>query len=88
MTSDIGLPKGMSRDDAYVQGVADGEEQFRKVLQLLLSVGIEDEVAGGFLECRYCGKSNMENDPPEDDAVKHTDDCAGKAAYDLLDRTA
>ena len=29
--SDIGLPKGMSRDDAYVQGIADTEERLKQM---------------------------------------------------------
>lgn len=33
MASTLGLPKGMSRDDAYIQGVADGEAQAVQIIK-------------------------------------------------------
>lgn len=83
--SDIGLPRGMSRDDAYIQGMADGEKAARVVVEGLLSTGIEDvDLNSGILECRYCGETNAMNEPPEDDAIRHAEDCAGVAAQDWL----
>jgi hypothetical protein len=39
--SDIGLPRGMSRDDAYVQGMSDGE---KSLIRLLYAVANDNEL--------------------------------------------
>lgn len=39
----IGLPTGMSRDDAYVQGMADGEEALQKDLRSSYKMAMEAE---------------------------------------------
>jgi hypothetical protein len=41
---------------------------------------MEVEAEDGILRCLYCGADNGENDPPEDDAIKHEPDCEAVAA--------
>jgi hypothetical protein len=38
MKSDIGLPDDMSRDDAYIQGIADTEQRASTVIRGLISL--------------------------------------------------
>jgi hypothetical protein len=47
--SDIGLPRGMTKDDAYVQGMADGEDAFYKDIRdsfrlAMESAGVSPEI--------------------------------------------
>lgn len=41
--SAIGLPKGMSRDDAYVQGMSDGQDILREDLKSSYKLAMEAE---------------------------------------------
>lgn len=44
----------------------------------LIRIGMAIEADhGGFLRCIYCGATNAENDPPEDDDIEHEADCDG-----------
>lgn len=51
----------------------------------LIGRAMEVEGPNGILSCLYCGADNGQNEPPEDDAIRHEPDCEGVSALVLTD---